>query len=400
MASWLKRRIPYRWWRNVHASVFVFFLLTTVHAFAAGTDTGAVRWTGLVVASAVAFLALYRLLTGRRTEDSVTTATAAPVSAEPLVGREPPGARRVVVKELRPVADDVVLVELAAADGGQLTPWEPGAHIDVTLPSGRLRPYSLCGDPADREAYRIAVRHVADGRGGSAEVYALRAGQRITISSPRHRFPLVLADHYLFIAGGIGITPILSMVRAAAAAGRDWQLLYGGRSRTAMAFADELLALGGDRVRLVPEDASGLPDIAAALAGTAPGAAVYCCGPEALLTAVERAVSTDFPDRYLHLERFGTQPKTQAREFQVELRRSGSVLPVPADRTLLEVIRDAVPGIPYSCEQGSCGSCELRVLDGTPDHRDSVLTGTERERRDLIYPCVSRARSPRLVLDL
>ncbi|MEU0721816.1 2Fe-2S iron-sulfur cluster-binding protein [Streptomyces lavendulocolor] len=407
--SLLKSRIPHRWWRYVHTSTFAIFVLTTVHALTAGTDEGTVRWTALVLVAAVAFLAIYRLLIGRRTGGGRGDKPAASGdAAKPPVRGDAPGSRPVVVQALRKPADGVVAVELAAADGAPLPAWEPGAHVDLVLPSGLIRQYSLCGDPADPDTYRIGVLHVEDGRGGSAEVHALRAGQRIAVRGPRNRFPLVLADHYLFIAGGIGITPILPMVRAVAAAGREWRLVYGGRSRATMAFADELLALGGDRVRLVPEDSDGLPDLAAALADTARGAAVYACGPEPLLTALEKTIAADFPDRHLHIERFSA-PRTApqkpgapavAGEFTVALRRSGRVLLVPADRTLLEVIREAVPDVPSSCEEGFCGSCELRVLDGAPDHRDTVLSAGERDRRDVIYPCVSRARSRTLSVDL
>lgn len=406
--SLLKKRIPHRWWRYVHTTTFAIFVLTTVHALTAGTDERTVRWTGLVLVAAVAFLAIYRLLIGRRTDASGShTPSGTKATVEPPVSRESPGSRPVVVQQLRSAADGVVAIELAAADGSPLPAWEPGAHVDLVLPSGLIRQYSLCGDQSDPDAYRVGVLQVPDGRGGSAEVHALRAGQRIAIRGPRNRFPLVLADHYLFIAGGIGITPILPMVRAAAAAGREWRLIYGGRSRATMAFADELLALGGDRVHLVPEDTDGMPDLAAALADTPRGAAIYSCGPEPLLAALEKVMAADFPDRHLHIERFAaprppqqTDAPAPAVEFQVELRRSGRLLPVPADRSLLEVIREAVPEVPSSCEEGFCGSCELRVLAGTPDHRDTVLSPGERDRRDVVYPCVSRARSQKLVVDL
>ncbi|KUL42567.1 hypothetical protein ADL12_09930 [Streptomyces regalis] len=312
-----------------------------------------------------------------------------------------------VVDEVRRVAEGAVAVTLVCADGERLPAWEPGAHIDLTLPSGRVRQYSLCGDPAQPDTYQIGVLHVPDGRGGSAELHGLRVGRWLAVSRPRNGFPLVLADHYLFIAGGIGITPILPMVRAVQAAGREWRLVYGGRTRASMAFADELLTIGGSRVRLVPEDTDGLPDVTAALANTPRGAAVYCCGPESLLATVEQLVAADYRDRHLHTERFGIprspsspEVRAAAQEFTVELRRTGRILPVPADRTLLEVIREAVPDAPSSCEAGFCGSCELRVLDGVPDHHDTVLTPAERGRRDVIYPCVSRSRSPRLVVDL
>ncbi|MDT9692977.1 2Fe-2S iron-sulfur cluster-binding protein [Streptomyces sp. P9(2023)] len=407
VTSLLKHRIPHRWWRYVHASTFAVFVLTTVHALTAGTDRTTVWWTALALAAAVGFLSLYRLLAGRRTGGGDAPATAR-TAVEPPVHRDPLGSRPVVVRDTRRAADGVVTLDLAAPDGAPLPPWEPGAHVDLVLPSGTIRPYSLCGDPADRNTYRIGVLHVPDGRGGSAEVHALEEDQRIAVRGPRNRFPLVLADHYLFIAGGIGITPILPMVRAAAAAGRDWHVLYGGRSRATMAFADELLALGGDRVCLVPEDTDGLPDLATALTATRPGAAVYTCGPEPLIRAVEKTVATDFPDRHLHIERFAaprnaslnSDDPAPAREFQVELRRTGRVLPVPAERTLLEVIREAAPNVPSSCEEGFCGTCELRVLAGTPDHRDTVLPAGERDRRDIVYPCVSRSRTSRLVVDL
>ncbi|MCP3818824.1 2Fe-2S iron-sulfur cluster-binding protein [Streptomyces sp. A3M-1-3] len=407
VTSLLKDRIPHRWWRYVHGSTFALFVLTTVHALTAGTDATAVWWTGLALAAAVGFLTVYRLLAGRHAGGNFTPATTRTAVQTP-VRRDLPGSRPVIVKDTRRAADGVVTLDLAAPDGTPLPPWEPGAHVDLILPSGTIRQYSLCGDPADRDTYRVGVLDLPDGRGGSAEVHALEEDQHAAIRGPRNKFPLVLADHYLFIAGGIGITPILPMVRAVAAAGREWHLLYGGRSRATMAFADELAALGGDRVRLVPQDSDGLPDLAAALAETPPGAAVYACGPEPLIRAAEKTVAADFSDRHLHIERFsapGNAPQqagrpAPAREFQVELRRSGRVLPVPADRTLLEVIREATPGAASSCEEGFCGTCELRVLDGTPDHRDTVLPAGERDRRDIIYPCVSRSRTPRLVVDL
>ncbi|MBT2492916.1 oxidoreductase [Streptomyces sp. ISL-96] len=358
----------------------------------AGTDTGVVRWTALLLVPAVAFLSIYRLLAVRRTDA---------ISSAPPLRRELPGARPVVVQEVRPVAEGVVQVGFVAADGGSLPAWELGAHVEVALPSGRIRPYSLCGDPADRDTHRIAVRHAPDGRGGSAEVHALRVGEQIVMSRPRSSFPLALADQYLFIAGGIGITPLLPMIRAVARAGQEWQLVYGGRSSATMAFAGELLALGGDRVRLVPEDTDGLPDLTAELLATPPGAAVYCCGPEPLIAALEQTMG-DFPDRHVHVERFtGTARKPlPAQEFTVELRRTGRTLSVASDRTLLDVIRQVIPGAPASCEEGFCGTCELRVLAGIPDHRDTVLRRDERDRRDVIYPCVSRAHSQTLVVDL
>ena len=397
--SWLRHRVPHRWWRWVHTTTFAVFVLSTAHALTAGTDAAgpAVRGTGLVLAATVVFLASYRLLAGRRSDGQPRAVD----TAESAASTASAGARSVVVRELHHAADRVVAITLAAADGAALPGWEPGAHIDLVLPSGKIRQYSLCGDPADTNTLRIAVLHVPHGRGGSNEVHQLRPGQQITVHEPRNRFPLVLAGHYTFIAGGIGITPILPMVRAVAGAGLDWRLVYGGRSRAGMAFVDELLTLGADRVQLVPEDTHGRPDLGAAIEAAPPGGAVYCCGPEPLVTAVEKILSADFPDRRLHVERFGARDLVAApeREFDVELRRSGRVLRVPADRTLLAVIRDVVPDAPFSCGEGVCGACALRVLDGVPDHRDTVLPPVERDRRDVIYPCVSRSRGPLLVVD-
>ncbi|EOD70082.1 PDR/VanB family oxidoreductase [Amycolatopsis vancoresmycina] len=290
------------------------------------------------------------------------------------------------------IADGVARLTLRAPGGGSLPPWEPGAHIDLVLP-GFVRQYSLCGDPADTSAYQVAVLHEPGGRGGSAYVHdKLSAGDRVEVSAPRNHFPLVDAGRYLFIAGGIGITPILPML---ARAGGDWQLVYGGRTRSSMAFADEL-ARHGDRVVFRPQDEHGLLDLPALLASAGPGTAVYCCGPQPLLAAVEALKPDD-----LHVERFTAVADEGPRTaFEVELAGSGRVLPVPADRSILEVVEEAGVTVLSSCREGTCGTCETGVLGGEPDHRDSVLTADERLENEVMMLCVSRACSPRLVLDL
>jgi ferredoxin-NADP reductase/DMSO/TMAO reductase YedYZ heme-binding membrane subunit len=405
LTSLLKARIPPAWWRSVHRVAFAVFILVTVHAVTAGTDTTATRTTALVLGGALIFLGTYRLLRGRH----ATTTTPPSTNDTDLAGPPAPSSDQPVrVTELRRAANDILALTVSAVDGGHLPTWEPGAHVDLVLPSGKVRQYSLCGDPADRGAYRIGVLRVPGGGGGSTEMHQLHAGQAITVRGPRNTFPLVLAGSYLFVAGGIGITALLPMIRRVDTAGLPWRLVYGGRSRDSMAFTDELLALAPGRVHLVPQDTDGLPDLVAALNDTADGAAVYCCGPEPLITALERVVATDFPDRHLHVERFGPpqspaprhQQNPPATGFEVELARSGRVLPVPPDRSLLAVIRDVVPDARSSCEEGFCGSCEVRVLAGTPEHRDDVLPAGQCDRTDLIYPCVSRSRSPRLVVDL
>jgi ferredoxin-NADP reductase len=309
---------------------------------------------------------------------------------------------RVVVDRRSVLAEDVVEFALRPVAGGELPAWEPGAHVDVVTGDGMVRQYSLCGDPADRTTYRIAVLRQPDGRGGSAWLHdRLDVGDEVTLRGPRNHFPLEPAASYLFLAGGIGITPLLTMVRQVTSSGAPWTLHYGGRTRTSMAYAAELGAVDGDRVTLVPQDESGLLDLGAAVAAAPPGTAVYCCGPEPLIAAAEAVCATR--GLSLRTERFS--PKEIAADavdaaFVVELAASGGELAVPADRSIVDVLVEAGVDILTSCEEGTCGTCETAVLAGTPDHRDSVLTDEEHAAGDRLLPCVSRARSARLVLDL
>ncbi|MEU7728347.1 PDR/VanB family oxidoreductase [Streptomyces sp. NPDC040724] len=315
-----------------------------------------------------------------------------PALETPVSGHSPRRALRALIVSRTEPAEGVLQLALESPD---LPAWTPGAHVDVTLPSGLVRQYSLCGDPADGGRYTIAIRRVEDGRGGSREAHEqLVEGAELELRPPRNRFELVPAASYVFVAGGIGITPILPMLRAATAAGADWTLLYGGRSRASMPFLAELAAYG-DRVTVVPEDEAGRPDLEP-LAAAGPGTRVYCCGPEPLMLAVTAAA----PDpAAVHLERFApaTAPGP-AQAFTVELRRSGRVVEVAADETTLAAVRRELPATPYSCEQGFCGTCQHRVLSGAVDHRDELLT--DRERADSMLLCVSRAKGDRLVLDL
>lgn len=304
-----------------------------------------------------------------------------PALDEPTSGRPRSRALRLLVASYEEVAEGVVQLRL---EGRDLPRWEPGAHLDLVLPSGLVRQYSLCGDPADTSAYTVATRLVADGRGGSREVHErLAEGMELEVRGPRNRFPLVGAASYVFVAGGIGITPILPMLRALPD-GVEWRLLYCGRSRESMPFLKELEEL--DRVTVV----TGAPDLDAL--DVPEGAAVYCCGPEGLMAAVDER----FPQ--VHLERFTPRASAPGAAFEVELRRSGRTLTVPADSSVLAAVRAELPNTLYSCEQGFCGTCRQRVLEGEVDHRDELLTDAERGGSMLI--CVSRARSERLVLDM
>lgn len=350
--------------------------------------------------------------------------------------------RRLRLRAVRWEAEGVVSLELDDPAGGELAPWEPGAHLDLVLPSGTVRQYSLCGDPADRARYRVAVLRVADGRGGSREVHdALRVGMELTVRGPRNAFALEPAERFVFVAGGIGITPIVAMVREAAAQGADWTLLYGGRSRASMAFVEELealaagvpharsavgaasgarhengaaggaaLATGGGRLLLLPEDEHGLLDLDRALE-LADGGALYCCGPSPLIDALEaRCAAAGCPEA-LRVERFAPARRPAGdgaaagdgdagATLHVTLARSGVELEVGPEQSIMEAARAAGVDVPSSCEQGICGTCETRVLDGVPDHRDQLLTPEEQARGETMMVCVSRACTPSLTLDL
>lgn len=291
-------------------------------------------------------------------------------------------------------SDGVVSLELGGVD---LPVWDPGAHIDVVLPGGLVRQYSLCGEDG---RWRIAVLREPDSRGGSAWIHDhAHPGTVLRIRGPRNNFPLLPAPRYLFVAGGVGITPILPMVAAAEAAGADWTLHYGGRSRASMAFVKDLESYG-ERVVVTPEDEAGMLDLDAILAPPRESTVVYCCGPSGLIDAVETRCRA-WPPGSLHVERFtAVEQGGEAREFEVELRATGMTVTVPAELSILEAVENAGVRVISSCTEGICGSCETTVLDGEIDHRDSVLDDDEREAGDVMMICVSRAKGPRLVLDL
>jgi ferredoxin-NADP reductase len=305
------------------------------------------------------------------------------------------------VAEKRSVADRVVELTLAPTDATLLPSWTPGAHVDLVLNDEITRQYSLCGTPSDQSCYRIAVLNEPESRGGSRRVHdGLQVEDTVRIRGPRNHFALLSSPRYLFIAGGIGITPIIPMIEAARAAGADWTLHYGGRDRASMAFADELAELG-DRVHLHPQDQYGMLDLDAILGTPAPGTLIYCCGPGPLLNAVEERCAT-WPANALHLERFTAKPREDTGadgSFEIVLQRSGLTVTVAPDQTVFEAIRNAGVSVLGSCLEGICGTCETGVLEGEVDHRDSVLDEVEQEANDCMMVCVSRARSARLVLD-
>jgi ferredoxin-NADP reductase len=303
--------------------------------------------------------------------------------------------------------ENVVALTLVAADGESLPRWHPGAHIDVHLPSGLLRQYSLCGDPATLSAYRIAVRRIPDGGGGSIEMHSLRIGDTVTTHGPRNAFPLTVpgfgspTQRFRFIAGGIGITPILPMLGVAARLGVDWSMVYAGRSRDSLPFVDELSRYG-DRVRIQTDDVDGLPAAADLLGEHLSGTAVYACGPAPMLTAI-RSELAGRADVELHFERFAAPPVVDGKEFVVTIASTGEDIGVGADETLLGALNRTGVRARYSCQQGFCGTCRTRVLevsDGAIDHRDVLLTDPERANH-MMLTCISRAtEGSRLTLDL
>lgn len=263
-----------------------------------------------------------------------------------------------VVTKRELVAPDVVALTLADPGGGLLPAWSTGGHIDVQLPSGRRRQYSLCGVPGRRTDYRIAIRRIADGGGGSIEMHeAFDVGDTCEFEGPRNAFHLGLAERdVLFVIGGIGVTPILPMIRAAEQRGIDWRAIYAGRGR-------------------------------------GPTTAVYVCGPPGMLEAV-RVARNQHADAPLHYERFSPPPVVDGVPFELELARSRRVLRVPANRSALDVMLDWDPTTAYSCQQGFCGTCKVRVLAGQVDRRGRIIEGDNE-----MLVCVSRAVSGRVVID-
>jgi ferredoxin-NADP reductase len=307
------------------------------------------------------------------------------------------------IVDVTTVSEGVRSIHLSQIDGADLPPWSPGSHIDLHLGQGLVRQYSLCGPLNDSSTWRIAVLLEPSSRGGSRWLHEeLMAGDKIQVVGPRNHFMLEPAEEYLFIAGGIGITPIVPMLEAVTAQGGIWRLLYGGRSRNSMAFLEELEQYG-DRVTIAPRDEVGDLAIAAELERCGPGVAVYCCGPAPLLSAVEEACSA-LPRGTTHFERFTAKDidDTGAADeaFEVALDRSGISVRVAADESIVDAVSRVGVAVETSCREGICGSCETRVLAGSPVHRDSILSEEEQQAGDVMMICVGRASSERLVLDL
>ncbi len=312
---------------------------------------------------------------------------------------------RVVAKRVEAV--DICSFELAALDGGPLPAFSAGSHVDVELPGGMTRQYSLCNDPKEQHRYLIAVLRDADSRGGSSAMHGVGEGDVLRISTPKNHFPLEHgATHSLLLAGGIGVTPILCMAERLAAIGASFEMHYCTRSRDRTAFVERIGASTfAPKVRFHHDDGPDDQRLAldAVLGAPAPGVHLYVCGPTGFMDAVlGRARSLGWTAAQLHAEYFGAEivkSDTDA-SFEVQIASSGRVVVVPPERNVVEVLAEAGIVIPTACEQGVCGTCLTRVLEGEPDHKDMYLTPEEQAANDQFTPCCSRARSARLVLDL
>lgn len=314
----------------------------------------------------------------------------------------------VTVEERSIIADDILHITLAPKSGTVLPAWTPGSHIDFPVGSLGTRQYSLCSDPADSQRWCISILREEAGRGGSLAIHNdVRAGQELLVSVPRNHFLLKPAKRYLFVAGGIGITPIRPMIRAAQAASADYKVLYLGSSRSRMAFADELIC--DKNVTVWPKNELGRFDLSSITAefenknnDAAEGFLVYACGPSRMLSSLQD-ICRHVPSGTINIEHFDNanlKSPLPNRAFDVLLKRSGRTIHVPKDRSVLDVLNENGAGIMSTCARGTCGTCEVDVVDGELDHRDTVLTEQEQASNSSMMVCVSRCIGDRLVLDI
>lgn len=318
--------------------------------------------------------------------------------------------REVRVTQMTWEADGVVSVRLGRIESNDPLPaWEPGAHIDVYVPDGTTRQYSLCGDPGDLSSWQFAVLREPEGRGGSAFIHEqLRVGDRLLVTRPKQSFALEDASFHALVAGGVGITPMMAMAEELARTGRPFHLTYGGRTRASMAFCQRLEALG-DRLTLLAEDTDGRADLEAVVRDLPEGGLVYVCGPVGLLRAVEAAAEAVHGAdqdivRFELFSRAGVEPQESAAldadSYELVLTESGHTLRLAPEANILEVVLALGLDVENDCRDGICGSCITPIRSGTADHRDLVLTKREKAAMDKMLICVSRPTCSRLELEL
>jgi ferredoxin-NADP reductase len=327
---------------------------------------------------------------------------AEPVTAAPARAAAEPEPVMMRLTAITYAADQTCLFEFRPLDGGEVRPFQAGAHIDVHLPNGLIRQFSLTNAQDERHRYVVGVKKDPKGRGGSRYMIdELRVGTVLKIGGPRNNFPLnESAPHSILIAGGIGITPMFSMMRRLEAIGASWELYYAVRKPAEIALAEELGKHGAHVHLHIDEEQGGIIDLGAIVKQAPRSAHLYCCGPAPMLEGFE-AVTKDWPYGEAHVEHFtALAPAASEGGFLVELARSGITIEVKEGQTILEAVRAAGVDVPSSCEQGVCGACETRVLSGIPDHRDMILSPQEQEANDTMMICCSGCKSEKLVLYL
>ena len=395
--SLFMNRLPRRFWKIIHYGSYITVLGVALHAGLTGTDVKSF-WYQMVAVTIIGLTTvsvLVRILVGKprqNVEGLVSLPTAK--TKEARVGTGQTLSLRLV--DVSIIADNTKLFRFANIDNSDLPLWEPGSHITLYLPNNAEKQYSLCGDPADRKHYEIAVRKQPSGLGSVWLHDIFRRGEVIQTSSPANHFSLLPAASYVFIAGGIGITPIKAMIDSLPAK-REWTLIYIGRNRSSMPFLGELE--GNYPGRIIP--VYGRPNVEQTIRAhveKSTSSLVYFCGPEQLLNTV---VSSVTPENRLHVERFNAvtrQPET-ATSFTVTT-RTGATIDVAPEETILGALDKQGISIPASCKKGVCGSCETRVIAGTPEHLDSVMSDTTKDNLHIMYPCVSRSKSKNITLDI
>ena len=388
------RWLPESVWKGVHLSSYLAIVLVGLHSGLVGTDVGTPWYTvvSLILITTATLAGIVRLVIAAREKPPARTAIA---PASPKVSA-PPSFRARVVERVT-VGDNLVELTLTPLDRTVELDWDSGAHITLHLGEGIERQYSLAGDPAEQDTLRLGVLNTHGEGGGSTWIHEnLQIGTEVDCDFPRNHFPLKPAKKYQFVASGVGITPLRSMIHSVPA-GREWSLLYLGRTTEDMLFADELTREYGDRVTIWASKERGSRAPLEDLLDSA--ADVYACGSAELLASLEQLVA---PKR-LHLERFEPQVRTsngRVDSFTVVAAASGTTVTVNPDQTTLDALEGAGIALPASCRRGTCGTCEATVLEGTPEHLDSVMSDADKDELGVMYPCVSRSHTPRLTLNV
>lgn len=392
--SLIMKVLPRKYWKAIHYLSYVVVIIVSFHAGWSGTDTRA--WLYRIVAIMLIMLTTVALIVRILFPKSARTLAATVEQRRPAQRQEI--LQTLVVDKISIVADGIKAIEFFNPVQPNLPTWLPGSHITLHLPNGLKRQYSLCGDPADNSRYQIGVLNSPQSRGGSKWIHEnLQLGAAIDISGPHNHFELEPSNEYLFVAGGIGITPIKSMLESLPAR-RQWRLLYAGKSRSSMAFVDQLVTEYPDRVIVHADDEKGGPpqldDYLKDFSGQ-----VYVCGPEPLLNALIERLPAD----RLHFERFSAVARAEepiTSSYEVTLAKSRQTFMVQPDESLLTAINNHGGSVISSCGEGVCGTCEVRLLEGQAMHLDSVSSDADKDAIRVMYPCVSKARSQKLVLDI